>query len=99
LTSRASRTQNPFDIKTSNLHPLQVGDAPEPTAFLLSRLNEAAYLDEEKLKPHTDRLNPKNGTVLWHGMLVKEGSSKVAGSFQSRYVVVDLDQQWNPSLK
>ena len=39
-----------------------------------ARLSEASFLDEESLKNLVDELSPKNGSVLWHGMISKEGS-------------------------
>ena len=70
---------------------------PEPVVYSAARLDEAAYLDEDKLKPLVDRLNPKKGSVLWNGTMSKEGSSVVA-AFQTRYFVIDIDDQWRPTL-
>jgi hypothetical protein len=71
---------------------------PEPTVYSAARLAEAAYLDEDKLRPLVDRFNPKKGSVLWNGTMSKEGSS-VAAAFQTRYFVIDIDEQWKPTLK
>ncbi len=66
--------------------------------FSAARLMEAAYLDEDKLKPLIERFNPKKGSVLWNGSMSKEGSSVAAG-FQTRYFVIDIDEKWHPTLK
>jgi hypothetical protein len=88
-------------LSNSSSFTTKVGEMLETTHFGMDRLNEAAWLDDEKLEPLVKLINPKKGSVLHHGMVSKESGSSLssaASGMQTRYFVIDVDGDWRPRL-
>ncbi len=62
----------------------------------MARLREAAFLDDDNLKPLVQSIKVKKSSVLHHGMInIESGTLSV---MQNRFFVIDIDDEWRPQL-